>query len=131
MLGQLNNLKELEICNLYGVRIIDNEFYGSDSKHRTFFPRLENFVIRDMINLEQWNEITTNDASSNVTIFPNLKRLEITRCPKLLNIPDTFGGCDENDVNISLYQIDKASKWASLVWFHSTRDNRQLFKFEK
>lgn len=90
MLGQLNNLKELEICNLYGVRIIDNEFYGNDPNHRTFFPRLERFTIRGMINLEQREEITTNDASSNVTVFPNLRRLEITRCPKLLNIPDVL-----------------------------------------
>uniref|UniRef100_A0A9I9DXL5 Disease resistance protein RGA3 n=2 Tax=Cucumis melo TaxID=3656 RepID=A0A9I9DXL5_CUCME len=95
MLGQLNNLKKLEIYNFQELQIIDNEFYGNDLNQRRFFPKLEKFVMWDMINLQQWEEVMTNDASSNITIFPNLRSLEICRCPKLLNIPEVF---DENNV---------------------------------
>ena len=48
-----------------------------------------------MINLEQWKEVTTNDASSNVTIFSNLRCLKVNKCPELLNISKVF---HENDV---------------------------------
>ena len=61
MLGQLNNLKELEIYSFLGVRIIDNEFYGNDPNQRRFFPKLEKFVMYEMINLEQWKEVMAND----------------------------------------------------------------------
>ncbi|KGN58559.1 disease resistance protein RGA2 [Cucumis sativus] len=95
MLGQLNNLKELQICSFEGLQVIDNEFYGNDPNQRRFFPKLEKFEISYMINLEQWKEVITNDESSNVTIFPNLKCLKIWGCPKLLNIPKAF---DENNM---------------------------------
>nr|ABB91438.1 R-FOM-2 [Cucumis melo] len=93
MLGQLNNLKKLEICSFDGVQIIDNKFYGNDPNQRRFFPKLEKFVMQNMINLEQWEEVMTNDASSNVTIFPNLKSLEISGCPKLTKIPNGLQFC--------------------------------------
>uniref|UniRef100_A0A1S4E3X3 Uncharacterized protein n=1 Tax=Cucumis melo TaxID=3656 RepID=A0A1S4E3X3_CUCME len=95
MLGQLNNLKKLEIYRFQVLQIIDNEFYGNDPNQRRFFPKLEKFVMQNMINLEQWEEVMTNDASSNVTIFPNLRSLKTSRCPKLLNIPEVF---DESDM---------------------------------
>uniref|UniRef100_A0A9I9DPY0 Disease resistance protein RGA3 n=1 Tax=Cucumis melo TaxID=3656 RepID=A0A9I9DPY0_CUCME len=56
MLGQLNNLKKLEICSFDGVQIIDNEFYGNDPNQRRFFPKLEKFAMGGMMNLEQWEE---------------------------------------------------------------------------
>lgn len=94
MLGQLDNLKKLYIVCLDSVRSVGDEFYGGDSKQirTTFFSKLEIFHISFMDNLEQWEEMTTIASS-----FPQLKHLEIIRCPKLLNIPDVFGYCDEND----------------------------------
>ncbi|XP_038900462.1 disease resistance protein RGA2-like [Benincasa hispida] len=100
MLGQLNNLKELEIYGLDSVQSIGKEFYGNyESNQRTFFSKLERFILKGMINLEHWEEITTHDdyASSNVTTFPHLKELKIHGCPKLSNIPNVFGSCDENE----------------------------------
>ncbi|XP_038901555.1 putative disease resistance protein RGA3 [Benincasa hispida] len=116
MLGQLNNLKELEIYNFHGVRSIGNQFYGNDSNQKTFFPKLEIFVLEGMKNLEQWeDQITKDDASSNVTKFPYLKRLKIIGCPKLINIPDVFGGSDENDIqHLESFSAENCNKLRKL-----------------
>ena len=118
MLGQLNNLKKLEIYSFHGVQIIDNEFYGNDLNQRRFFPKLEIFVMCDMINLEQWKEVMTNDASSNVTIFSNLKCLEIRGCPKLTKLPNGLHFCSSirrvtinQGSNLSINMRNKPKLW--------------------
>ncbi|XP_038896003.1 putative disease resistance protein RGA3 [Benincasa hispida] len=85
MLGQLPNLEELFIDQLYDVRSIGREFYGTNnSNHRVFFPKLKKFSLVEMFGLENWEDVPNGMA------FPHLTVLEIIVCPKLMSVPDHF-----------------------------------------
>ncbi|XP_022148515.1 disease resistance protein RGA2-like [Momordica charantia] len=124
MLGQLRNLERLEVYGLHSVQSISNEFYGNDCNQRTLFPKLRAFLLSDMENLEQWKEVT---VASNLTTFPCLESLNIWRCPKLMNIPDVFGYCDENGVehlrHVTISGCDGLNKLPNGLQFcHSIED---------
>ncbi|XP_031739964.1 putative disease resistance protein RGA1 [Cucumis sativus] len=105
MLGELPNLEELNISNLHCLRCIGNEFYGSydhPNNHKVLFRKLKKFVLSEMHNLEQWEELVF--TSRKDAIFPLLEDLNIRDCPILTSIPNIFGcplkklhvcGCDE------------------------------------
>ncbi|KAB2008926.1 hypothetical protein ES319_D10G133200v1 [Gossypium barbadense] len=84
-LGQYPSLKFLEIGGLYRVRCIGNEFYmnGCDkNKPIILFPALQNFVLRNMPEVEEWLEV-----EPTIPVFPSLLVLEIVGCDHLSSIP--------------------------------------------
>lgn len=78
-LGELPNLKELEIIEMNSVIQMDDCFRGSDL-HPIAFQKLETLVIDGMRDLETWDGIQTSD-------FPFLSKLVINDCPKLAALP--------------------------------------------
>ncbi|KAF7824711.1 putative disease resistance RPP13-like protein 1 [Senna tora] len=76
-LGQLPFLEKLRIFGLDGLRVIGNEFYGSNSSSYAPFRSLSTLGIKDMKELEEWNICYEGDS------FPCLQKLFIMNCPKL------------------------------------------------
>ncbi|XP_058721740.1 putative disease resistance protein At3g14460 isoform X2 [Vicia villosa] len=78
-LGQLGNLKELNIVWMLSINSVGIEFYGSDgSALFQPFPSLETLRFEDMPEWEEWNMI--GGPTMN---FPSLKHLLLNKCPKL------------------------------------------------
>ncbi|KAL4614020.1 hypothetical protein ACB092_07G025300 [Castanea dentata] len=77
-LGKLSFLKVLVITNWHAVKYIGNEFHGDGVNS---FPSLKEFRLRNMHVLEEWRTMTGGES------FPCLSTLEITHCPKLVEIP--------------------------------------------
>ena len=77
-LGKLPFLKVLEITGWHAVKYIGNEFHGDGA---ISFPSLKEFRLHKMRDLEEWR---TMNGREN---FPCLSTLEITECPKLVEIP--------------------------------------------
>ncbi|XP_057742518.1 putative disease resistance protein At3g14460 [Arachis stenosperma] len=79
-LGQLPSLKSLRIRGLDQVRSIGEEFYKNEgyrhSSHIAPFPSLESLEFDNMACWEVWH------VSESET-FPQLRKLQITRCPML------------------------------------------------
>ncbi|XP_058721790.1 putative disease resistance protein At3g14460 [Vicia villosa] len=84
-LGQLGNLKELNIDSMLSIKSVGIEFYGSDgSASFQPFPSLETLHFEDMPEWEEWNVI----GGPTTMNFPSLKHLLLSKCPKLQgNIP--------------------------------------------
>ncbi|CDP21398.1 unnamed protein product [Coffea canephora] len=87
-LGQLPSLKRLYLRSLDNIRSVGDEFYGSSTRTRKFFPALEELYVRDMRNLVDWKDAdqvrsTTGEAETDV--FPMLRNFHIHRCPQLAN----------------------------------------------
>ncbi|XP_034692043.1 putative disease resistance RPP13-like protein 1 isoform X1 [Vitis riparia] len=68
-LGQLTQLKYLQISRMNGVECVGDEFYGNAS-----FQFLETLSFEDMKNWEKW--LCCGE-------FPRLQKLFIQKCPKL------------------------------------------------
>ncbi|XP_038904500.1 disease resistance protein RGA2-like, partial [Benincasa hispida] len=99
MLGQLPNLKKLEISLLDSLRSIGNEFYGIDSNQRNYFafPQLKKFYIDGMKNLEKWDELITPN------LFGSLKNFSILGCDKLTKLPGGIESCQSIEY-LSIHQ---------------------------
>nr|POF23326.1 putative disease resistance protein rga4 [Quercus suber] len=108
-LGHLPSLKVLGIAEMYNVRCIGTEFYGSSngegssnsrggSGSTVLFPALEKLVLGHMRNLEEWNDVTEPTAELGM-IFPRLERLEVRRCEKLTSAPHHFPSLKELDIS--------------------------------
>ncbi|KAL4614023.1 hypothetical protein ACB092_07G025400 [Castanea dentata] len=77
-LGKLSFLKVLVITDWHAVKYIGNEFHGDGVNS---FPSLKEFRLHNMHDLEEWRTMTGGES------FPCLITLEITHCPKLVEIP--------------------------------------------
>ena len=77
-LGKLPFLKVLDIIGWHAVKYIGNEFHGDGA---ISFPSLKEFRLQKMPDLEEWRTMTGGEN------FPCLSRLDITHCPKLVEIP--------------------------------------------
>ncbi|KAL4614009.1 hypothetical protein ACB092_07G024200 [Castanea dentata] len=77
-LGKLPFLKVLNITGWHAVKYIGNEFHGDGA---ISFPSLKEFRLQKMRDLEEWR---TETGGEN---FPCLSTLDITDCPKLVEIP--------------------------------------------
>ncbi|KAM3741736.1 hypothetical protein ACB098_07G019400 [Castanea mollissima] len=77
-LGKLSFLKVLVITGWHAMKYIGNEFHGDSAMS---FPSLKEFRLHEMRDLEEWR---TMNGREN---FPCLSTLEITECPKLVEIP--------------------------------------------
>lgn len=78
-LGQLPQLKYLELRGMHAIRQIGQEFYGIGEIKG--FPMLEDIIFDGMLNWEGWSGI--EDGS----LLPCLERLHISKCPKLREAP--------------------------------------------
>ncbi|RLM55976.1 putative disease resistance protein RGA3 [Panicum miliaceum] len=78
-LGQLPQLKYLELRGMHAIRQIGQEFYGIGEIKG--FPMLEDIIFDGMVNWEGWSGI--EDGS----LLPCLERLHISKCPKLREAP--------------------------------------------
>ncbi|KAK4565100.1 hypothetical protein RGQ29_006956 [Quercus rubra] len=77
-LGKLTFLKVLDISGWHAVKYIGNEFHGDSA---ISFPSLKSFRLHKMRDLEEWRTMTGGEN------FPCLSKLDITDCPKLVEIP--------------------------------------------
>lgn len=78
-LGQLPFLKHLHM-ELYDVDYIGEEFYGAED---VVFPSLRDLELDDLPKLAKWQESSIH----NHIAFPRLKRLTLSNCPQLVQVP--------------------------------------------
>jgi Leucine-rich repeat (LRR) protein len=81
-LGRLPSLKNLRIGRMNSLVIIEGEFYGNEGGSNSSFqpfPLLEDLVIVDMSEWEEWLPFQGNNKSP----FPSLKTLKLSNCGKL------------------------------------------------
>ncbi|XP_057990403.1 disease resistance protein RGA2-like [Hevea brasiliensis] len=79
VLGNLLFLKTLFLHGMLSLKHIGTEFYGEDT--RQLFPSLEELVLSDFLNLQEWLGPDGKDT------FPKLSKLIVKRCPKLTSMP--------------------------------------------
>ncbi|KAB2629469.1 disease resistance protein [Pyrus ussuriensis x Pyrus communis] len=82
-LGQLRFLKDLFIRGINNVVEIDSEFYGNDSLAP--FSSLEKLCLREMWNCQKWLYYAGSRGNTTI-LFPNLRKLVLSKCPKLTKI---------------------------------------------
>ncbi|KAJ1688899.1 hypothetical protein LUZ63_013054 [Rhynchospora breviuscula] len=88
-LGQLTQLKKVEIGHTRTICTIGVEFYGNGT-----FPSLEELEIVCMEGLEGWS------SPSGVQSFQKLRKLELHLCPDLFSIPEMESFCSLEFVKI-------------------------------
>lgn len=79
VLGNLLFLKTLILHGMPSLVHIGTEFYGEASGQ--LFPSLEELVLSDFLNLQEWLDPDGKDA------FPKLSKLIVKKCPKLISMP--------------------------------------------
>lgn len=82
-LGKLPNLKELTLIGMKSITRIDGHLCGGPRS----FSRLECFSVYDMESLEVWNTTYSYGRDVSRFMFPNLRKLCISTCPKLRLTP--------------------------------------------
>ncbi|CAA2980125.1 disease resistance RPP13 1 [Olea europaea subsp. europaea] len=80
-LGQLPSLRELNVWGMFRVKVIGAEFYGDKGP----FPALERLTFMDMPDWEEW--LGLKHEVEGIVRFPQLSKLYIGRCPKLVKLP--------------------------------------------
>ncbi|KAI3907960.1 hypothetical protein MKW98_003605 [Papaver atlanticum] len=120
-LNELPNLKFLEICYMISVvQWINKDFYHHPISGQlvSFFPSLEVLDIHHMYNLEKFSSPLPSSLSSlrssssllkkkprggqgQVLAFPNLKKLNIVCCPKLIESISLPSSLKELDIRNS------------------------------
>ncbi|XP_057781719.1 disease resistance-like protein DSC2 [Salvia miltiorrhiza] len=92
-LGQLPNLKSLELSELSNLECINSSFYGMvNNDTRIVFPSLEKLELHRMPKLAEWAEIEVS-GGSEVKLFPRLQHLKISRCEQLMSVPSHVSSC--------------------------------------
>ncbi|KAI0528744.1 hypothetical protein KFK09_001286 [Dendrobium nobile] len=89
-LGQLPELRKLDIDGATKVKKIGPEFFGSGvNSTRIAFPKLERLHISSFSELEEWSFVTQVEqtTSSRLKFLPCLHTLEINICPLLKQLP--------------------------------------------
>ncbi|XP_072997882.1 putative disease resistance protein RGA1 [Typha latifolia] len=88
VLGQLRHLRKIELRSMPRIRSISTiDLCGYGSDRATSFPSLEEFLLSNMPNLEEW--VTEDDDNDNnreretCCAFPCLRDLYINKCPSL------------------------------------------------
>ncbi|GJN06732.1 hypothetical protein PR202_ga24488 [Eleusine coracana subsp. coracana] len=80
-LGQLQNLEKLAFRRMGNITKIGAGFSGGNAGA---FPRVKEFELKCMPNLEEWNTMYSyGEDGVKEFMFPNLKELIISDCPKL------------------------------------------------
>ncbi|KAJ1426958.1 Virus X resistance protein-like, coiled-coil domain [Sesbania bispinosa] len=90
-LGQLHSLKELSFTGMKAVKTVGAEFYGSNALSFQPFPSLETLKFWGMPEWEEWKLI-----GGTSTVFPRLRHLSLSHCPKLKgNLPTNLPSLTE------------------------------------
>ncbi|KAL4313189.1 hypothetical protein GQ457_01G001860 [Hibiscus cannabinus] len=76
--GRLSWLKDLSISGLDEVHKIGSEFFGENQS--IAFASLETLSFESLPNWEEWDSCETDDQVSR---FPGLRELSISKCPQL------------------------------------------------
>ncbi|TQE00535.1 hypothetical protein C1H46_013779 [Malus baccata] len=84
-LGQLPSLKELHVRWMNNVVEIGSEFYGNDNCGITPFRSLQQLFFIDMLECKKWSYYDGSRGNTTI-LFPNLRELVLSRCPKLTEI---------------------------------------------
>ncbi|TQE02581.1 hypothetical protein C1H46_011815 [Malus baccata] len=108
-LGNLLLLKTLSLHRMDGVKRIGVELYGDGMD--VWFPSLEELLISDFPNLEEWSNANGGSA------FPRLKKLTVKRCPKLAHmpLPQLLEHLELRDCNPTMTSISSLSLLSVLV----------------
>ncbi|PKU83676.1 putative disease resistance protein RGA4 [Dendrobium catenatum] len=111
-LGQLPELRVLDINHASKVKKIGPEFLGIDVKLTTgaAFPKLEKLYIGNMNLLEEWSfdaQVTCN-ASPGLKLMPCLHILKIRYCPLLKQFPKDLKHTPMKSLNIEFSGIQKS-----------------------
>ncbi|XP_028069923.1 disease resistance protein RGA2-like [Camellia sinensis] len=77
-LGKLQSLKILKIECMFSLKYFNHGDYGDGESS---FPALETLMFNEMPSLEEWAIVDRGE------ICPCLRKLVISRCPKLTNLP--------------------------------------------
>ncbi|XP_031264027.1 putative disease resistance RPP13-like protein 1 [Pistacia vera] len=94
-LGQLSSLKDLTIRRMTEIKNIGSEIFGE--KCSEAFKSLETLSFEDLQEWMHWNLI---QESENVEIFPQLLKLSIVKCPKLIGrLPDKLPSLVELEIH--------------------------------
>ncbi|CAL5092545.1 unnamed protein product [Urochloa decumbens] len=80
-LGMLPNLRLLTMRGIPNIRKIGNEFYGEEGTCK----KLRVIQLGYLENLDEW--WTTRSGDDEEFLIPNLHRLEVSHCPKLVFLP--------------------------------------------
>ncbi|PRQ55110.1 putative leucine-rich repeat domain, L domain-containing protein [Rosa chinensis] len=108
-LGQLHSLKQLFIKGMSTVESVGPEFYGK--AEGLPFPVLETLEFK---NMEDWKEWFPWEQSQGNGVFPCLKMLSISTCPKLKgSLPKNIhllsklviDGCEQLVVSTTNYKL--------------------------
>ncbi|XP_017974561.1 PREDICTED: putative disease resistance protein RGA3 [Theobroma cacao] len=92
-LGQLRNLRILEIDGMERVKCIYNSEIASHSsgwvEGITLFPSLRRFSLENMCSLEEWVQGVDlgTEGREDVVLFPQLEELIVLSCSKLKSVP--------------------------------------------
>ncbi|KAB2634834.1 disease resistance protein RGA2-like [Pyrus ussuriensis x Pyrus communis] len=108
-LGNLLLLKTLSLHRMHGVKRIGVELYGDGMD--VWFPSLEELLISDFPNLEEWSNANGGSA------FSRLKKLTVKRCPKLAHmpLPQFLEHLELRDCNPTMTSISSLSLLSVLV----------------
>ncbi|CDP22100.1 unnamed protein product, partial [Coffea canephora] len=94
-LGQLPSLKSVYLTRLDNIRFIGDEFYGSSSRRRKFFPALEVLYVEYMENLVEWkdaDQVRSKIGEAEADVFPMLRNFNIHSCPQLTTLACSLNG---------------------------------------
>ncbi|KAF7129170.1 hypothetical protein RHSIM_Rhsim10G0076200 [Rhododendron simsii] len=113
-LGKLHFLKTLFIKGMHSVKCFDLECYGDGE---ISFEALETLTLQVMTSLEEWTTMDRQD------VFPRLRELDITGCPKLTNLPvlPTLKrlGISDNGMLLKSVNNHEALESLELRWMHN------------
>ncbi|XP_039129247.1 putative disease resistance protein RGA4 isoform X2 [Dioscorea cayenensis subsp. rotundata] len=106
-LEQLPYLEELTISRMDGIKHIINNTTGDAF---SLFPELRFLNLKEMANLEGW--YVEEDRETAPPLFPRLKNLIISQCPKLTNMPPQISTLEYLEIEESYRgtQIELLSK---------------------
>ncbi|CDP13076.1 unnamed protein product [Coffea canephora] len=124
-LGQLPSLKSLYLEGLDNIRFIGDEFYGSSTRRRKFFPALEELYVA-VGNLVEWKG-ADQVGEAEADVFPMLRDFRIRGCPQLTALPCSckslyVQGCD----NLTSIKTGYGTASVEELWIHSCDNLREL-----
>ncbi|CDP21945.1 unnamed protein product, partial [Coffea canephora] len=126
-LGQLPSLKSLDLISLDNIRFIGDEFYGSSTRRRKFFPALEELYVAGMGNLVEWkgaDQVRSTVGEAEADVFPMLRNFHIQNCPQLTTLACSGKSLDVRNCD-NLTSIKRGYGTAS-VWIESCDNLREL-----
>ncbi|KAL6885587.1 hypothetical protein ACP4OV_010366 [Aristida adscensionis] len=126
--GGLPLLKILSLDGLRAVEKIDGAFCCGPAAGGGLFAKLETMVLHDMRSLATWD--TENAAAGDVILFPELKTVRITHCPKLTSLRGLLLHCRGSLQSLTVKECQRVAGTFSASMFPKLthKDCQGLFK---